>query len=150
LISGCSSTKIIETNLDYINTSNLTYYGYLDIPKINMHLGFYNYDNPLNNVNKNIELIKSNIKDTYIIAGHSGTGKVSFFNDLKFLAIDDIIYLSIDNNTSTYKVIDINNTKKNGTISIPNTSNLLILTTCNQILKGYQLTITAKIIANDT
>ena len=121
------------------------YIGYLIIPNIDMNLGFYDYDNPLNDVEKNIEFINTNVADTYLIAAHSGIGKKAYFNDLAKLKINDDIYLELYNKKMHYKVIDITRTLKNGEIYINNQKGFLYLTTCDQTIKGYQLTIIASI-----
>jgi LPXTG-site transpeptidase (sortase) family protein len=138
-------TIIFNNNHDVIESKyDNGYYGYLNIPKIGMQLGFYNYDNKLNNVNNNIEIIKTNIEDTYLLAGHSGTGKVSFFNNLRYLEIRDIVILSIGDINKEYIVVDILTIKKNGKLVIDKKSGYLYLTTCDQVNKGYQLTIKCK------
>lgn len=134
------------TSINYDNYSQNEYIGYLNIPKIAMNLGFYDYDSPLNDVEYNIEFINTNIKDTYLIAAHSGVGKKAYFNDLANLNIGDDIYLELYDNKLHYKVIDITRSIKNGSINISDSSGFLYLTTCDQTIKGYQLTIVASII----
>lgn len=138
------SMTINTTNYDKYNTSE--YIGYLKIPKIDMNLGFYNYDSPMNNVEYNIEFINTGIANTYLIAAHSGVGKKAYFNDLAKLAINDDIYLELNSNINHYKVVDISRTIKNGEVYISKSSGFLYLTTCDQIIEGYQLTIIASII----
>lgn len=111
-----------------------------------MDLGFYDYDNPLNDVEYNIEFIDTHVTDTYLIAAHSGVGKKAYFNDLANLNIGDDIYLELYDNKLHYKVIDITRSIKNGSINISDSSGFLYLTTCDQTIKGYQLTIVASII----
>lgn len=111
-----------------------------------MNLGFYDYDNPLNDVEYNIEFIDTHVTDTYLIAAHSGVGQKAYFNDLAKLNIDDDIYLELYDKNMHYKVIDITSTIKNGEVYINNSSGFLYLTTCDQTIKGYQLTIIASII----
>mgnify|MGYP001623959450 FL=1 len=111
-----------------------------------MDLGFYDYDNPLNDVEYNIEFIDTHVTDTYLIAAHSGVGKKAYFNDLAHLNIDDDIYLELHDKNMHYKVIDITRTVKNGEVYISNSPGFLYLTTCDQTIKGYQLTIIASII----
>ena len=135
-----------KTNINYDNYNTLEYIGYLNIPKIAMNLGFYDYDNPLNNVEYNIEFINTGIDETYLIAAHSGVGQKAYFNDLAKLSIDDDIYLELYDKALHYKIIDITRTPKNGSINISKSSGFLYLTTCDQALKGYQLTIIATII----
>ena len=97
-----------------------------------------------NNVNNNIEIIKTNIEDTYLLAGHSGTGKVSFFNNLRYLEIGDIVILSIGDINREYIIVDIIKNKKDGKLKMENKEGYLYLTTCDQVNKGYQLTIKCK------
>ena len=88
--------------------------------------------------------INTNIEETYLIAGHSGIGKKAYFNDLNKLKKDDDVYLKFKDKTIHYKVIAITSVIKTGEIEISNEGNLLYLTTCDQIIDGYQLIITAK------
>ena len=135
-------TKEIESKLfDIDSYSEEEYYGYLIIPSINMNLGFYNYDSPLNNVEYNIELIKIPVEGSYLIAGHSGVGKKAYFNDLSKLEEGDIIYLDINNEKNKYIITSIYRVKKTGNINIKNNTDMLYLTTCDQVIDGYQLVI---------
>ena len=136
-----SSSEIKNSPLEIDNYSKEEYYGYLKIPSINMNLGFYNYDSPLNNVEYNIELIEIPIEGSYLIAGHSGVGAKAYFNDLAKLNVGDIIYLEIDSMNYTYAVDDIYRVEKTGSINIKNKSDILYLTTCDQVIDGYQLII---------
>lgn len=150
LVSGCSKdTKLLlDTSIDSNYTID-TYDGYLIIDSIDMNLGFYtNQDNPLNDVSKNIEFINTSIKDTYLLAGHSGIGKLAYFNDLRYVKLNDSIELVFKDKTIYYTVERIERVEKNGTISIKNEEKQIILTTCDQIVKGYQLVIVGKEITN--
>lgn len=146
VITGCSKEDIEYINYIDVIEGNTSYIGYLVIPSIDMKLGFYDYDSPLNDVSKNIELIDTGIANTYLIAAHSGTGPLAYFNDLKDVLISDDVYLEYKSNILHYQVIDIKRVKKVGSINIPNEENELILTTCDQIVKGYQLIIIAKLV----
>ena len=137
-------SKISNISTDYNEYNKNEYIGYLQIPIIDMNLGFYNYDNPFNDVDYNIEFINTNIAETYLIAGHSGIGEKAYFNDLNKLKENDDIYLKFKDKTNHYKIIDIKSVIKTGKIEISNENNLLYLTTCDQIIDGYQLIITAK------
>lgn len=142
LLSGCSKNEIINVSEEVNND----YYGYLIIPSINMNLGFYYYDDERNNVNQNVTLIKSNIENTFILAAHSGHGYLSYFNDLRYLKVDDEIILKFNNQENHYIVKRIRNEIKDGSINILNEKNQVILTTCNQVKKGYQLIIEASLV----
>ncbi len=141
------SYKKIDTNtIEYNNTFG--YIGYLIIDKINMRLGFYDLNDARNNVNQNIEVLPSSTEGRLFIAGHSGIGKVSFFNDLRYLKKDDEIKIVYQNNIYKYKVTNIYKEIKDGNINvkIKDKEKVLVLTTCDQITKGYQLIIKAILI----
>lgn len=140
---GCNS-DVVES--DYVDVNNLKYYGYLVIPKVNMKLGFYNVDNEKNNVGENVTLIDTGINNTYLLSAHSGSGPLAYFNDLRYLSVGDKITLIIDGNIMNYEVVNIRNEIKNGKINIKNEKNQVILTTCNQVKKGYQLIIEGSLI----
>ncbi len=149
-LNGCSSNKVkdISVSLNTKESDFYTYLGYLVIPKINMKLGFYDYESKLNDVNKNIKLINTGISNTYLIAAHSGTGTLAYFNDLRYLEINDEIYLKFKNKTNKYKIKNISRKIKDGKIKISKEENQIILVTCDQIVKGYNLIIEGKLIKN--
>ena len=91
-------------------------------------------------------MIDSKINNTYILAAHSGSGRLAYFNDLRYLDVDDDIYLMFHNEEKHYKVTNVRKVIKNGKISIKNEENQIILTTCDQIKKGYQLIIEGSLI----
>ena len=139
--SECNKEVDVKKNNTIIEDKFIDYYGYLNIPSINMYLGFYEYDNPLNNVDKNIELIDTKINNTYLLAGHSGIGKNTYFNDLQYLKVNDDVYLEFINNTIHFQITNIYREIKKGKINIKKEEGQIILTTCDQIYKGYQLII---------
>ncbi len=141
LLMGCKK-EIIKNDIS-LDKSN--YYGYLIIPTLNMTYGFYDINNKLNDVDKNVTLINSNIENTFILAAHSGTGNLAYFNDLKYLEKDDEIYLKFKDKILKYEIVNIRSEKKNGKIKIKNKENQLILTTCDQVRKGNQLIIEANL-----
>lgn len=141
LLMGCKK-EIIKNDIS-LDKSN--YYGYLIIPTLNMTYGFYDINNKLNDVDKNVTLINSNIENTYILAAHSGTGNLAYFNDLKYLEKNDKIYLKFKDKILKYEIVNIRSEKKNGKIKIKNKENQLILTTCDQVRKGNQLIIEANL-----
>ena len=141
LLMGCKK-EIIK---DDISLDKSNYYGYLIIPTLNMTYGFYEINNKLNDVDKNVTLINSNIENTYILAAHSGTGNLAYFNDLKYLEKNDEIYLKFKDKILKYEIVNIRSEKKNGKIKIKNKENQLILTTCDQVRKGNQLIIEANL-----
>ena len=90
-------------------------------------------------------MINSNIENTYVLAAHSGSGNLAYFNDLKYLKKYDELYLKFKDKILKYEIVNIKSEKKNGKIKIKNKENQLILTTCDQIKKGNQLIIEANL-----
>lgn len=99
------------------------YIGYLTIPKINLTKGFLDSRSKENNVDKNIMVIEgSNYPDVekgnFMIAGHSGSGWKSFFNELYKLEIGDVIYVDYKGKKYTYHVKNIYMQPKTGTLAV--------------------------------
>ncbi len=144
LISYKSSNTISEVSKEpiiYDSYVNEEYYGYIKIPSIGMNLGFYEYDNPLNDVDLNVLWIPIPVENSYLFAAHSGVGSVAYFNDLRNVAIGDDIILSLGDKRLHYEVTNIYRTKKDGDIAISKNEGMIYLTTCDQVIKGYQLVI---------
>ena len=77
-----------------------------------------------------------------LLAAHSGTGEIAYFNELDKLNIEDEIILIINKTKYIYKVNNIWEEKKNGYININKSNNKkLILTTCSPTNNNYQLII---------
>ena len=137
-----SKIKVNVVSIDNENTIDNeeanNYLGIISIPKINLEQGCYDIDNPMNNVDKNIELISnSNMPDvengTLILAAHSGNDRVSYFNKLYKLNIDDEIEIIYNKSKYLYKLIDIYEVEKTGSITLHNINNItsLVLVTCS-------------------
>ena len=99
------------------------YVGYLTIPKINLTKGFLDKRSTENDVDKNLLVVSgSNYpgveKGNLIIAGHSGTGWNSFFNDLYKLQVGDVAYVTFQNKKYTYSIVNIYTQPKVGKIAI--------------------------------
>ena len=81
------------------------------------------------------------------IAAHSGNGRKSFFKDLDKLSINDEIIIYYNNNEYFYKINNIYEEEKDGTIEIKKDDySKLVLTTCNQKDKTKQIIIEAFLI----
>lgn len=126
--------SIIETDDKKVNNYNNNYVGILDIPKINLKKGLVNVSSKYNNVNKNIQVISSDISnietESIILAAHSGSGYKAFFKNLHKLEIDDLASIYYAGKKYNYIVTDIFTELKDGDIELPKDNNLLILTTC--------------------
>lgn len=137
------------------DTKQEDYIAVLEIPSINLKKGLYAIDSKNNNVNKNIEIIDSSdmpdiTKGNFILAGHSGTGRIAFFDDLDKLIIDDTIIVYYKNIKYIYQINNIESIVKDGTIEIKREfESMITLTTCNQENKNEQLVITGILISKE-
>ena len=110
------------------------YVGVLEIPRINLKKGLFDINSKYNNVDKNIQVLSSDISnietETIILAAHSGSGYKAFFKNLDKLVIGDIAHIYYNRNKYRYVVSKIYTEVKDGNIEISDNSNLLVLTTC--------------------
>lgn len=121
------------------------YIGYLRVPSINLDRGFVSMDNPYNYVNYNIQLIQgSSMPDVangnLILAGHKGTSSVSYFSKLHNLTLGAQAEVEYNNKTYNYKLVNIYNVAKDGTVEIVRNPNIKTLTliTCTHLSKTEQ------------
>lgn len=143
-------SKVSVNKID--NEIKEKYIGIVDIPKIKLKRVFYNIDSSLNDVNKNIMVLKGskmpNIKGGILfLAAHSGNSNISFFRNIDLLNIDDEIMIYYNNKVYFYIVSDSYETVKNGKISINKNinENVLVLTTCSKN-KDKQLIVVSKLV----
>ena len=144
------STANLErnTNTSYISTvnkdANDEIIGTLTIDKLNLSKNIYNINSSHNNVEENVTILNDDI-NLIVLAAHSGPGYIAFFNDLDKLELNDTVNLTYNNKNLVYKVINIEEQPKDGTIEINKTDKQrLILTTCSKKDKNKQLVITTK------
>lgn len=126
-----------EENVEKKVSKTEAYLGVLEIPKLNLKRGFYEYKNPKNTVEKGLEIINQNCLPyepcSFIIASHSGTSNISFFKNLDKLAINDTAILYYEKNQKEYRLKEILHQEKKGTITLPEKKEPeLVLTTCNK------------------
>ena len=144
-------TTKIENNTNtanYINTNNKKIdnkiIGTLTIDKINLSNNIYNIKSSHNNVEENVTILNDD-ENLIVLAAHSGPGYIAFFNDLDKLELNDNINLTYKGKDLEYKVTNIEEQTKDGTIEINKTNTKrLILTTCSKKDKTKQLVITAE------
>lgn len=116
--------EIVEpTEEELLGEVTNDYIGYLTIPKINLTKGFLDKRSTENNVDKNLLVVEgSNYpttdKGNFIIAGHSGTGWNSFFNELYRLNESDEVYVTFMNKKYTYRIVNIYKQPKIGKLAI--------------------------------
>ena len=124
------------------------YVGVLEIPKINLRKGFTSIDDKNNDVNKNIEVLKESdmpnvVGGNLIIAGHSGTGRIAYFNNINKLSNKDIINIYYNNKKYIYEVVDKYEIDKKGIMNIRKDKNKTTLTliTCSTSNEKKQIVI---------
>ena len=124
----------VTTNNDYE-----TYAGILEIPKISFNKGFYKKESSLNNVKFNLKVLDSSSypdekNGNTIIIGHSGNYSNSYFGNLYQLVVGDTATITYENKKYTYKVVNIYNDTKDGTVTIyrDESKTCLTLITCTK------------------
>ncbi len=116
-----------------------TYVGILEIPKINFSKGFYRKESSLNNVKFNIKILDSSNypneeKGNTIIIGHSGNYSNSYFALLYQLEVGDTATINYENKKYHYKIVNIYDDTKDGTVTIyrDESKTCLTLITCTK------------------
>ena len=144
------STANLErnTNTSYISTVNKDendeIIGTLTIDKLNLSKKIYNINSSHNNVEENVTILNDDM-NLIVLAAHSGPGYIAFFNDLDKLELNDTVNLTYNNKKLVYKVTNIEEQPKDGTIEINKTDKQrLILTTCSKKDKTKQLVVTTE------
>ena len=121
--------------------------GKIIIKSINIEQELYDKTSKHNNIEENITILNQSIEPNknnsiMFIAAHSGTGKIAYFEKLNNLKIDEEIKLIYKNKIYIYKVKNIMEQKKTGTIRInKENKKQLVLTTCSPNKDNYQLII---------
>lgn len=107
----------------------------IDIPRIGLRRNVYNIGSKNNNVDYNIELLDtSNIEnDLYFLASHSGSSRASYFDDLIYLEVGDLISLKNKDNVLIFVVKDMYYIDKSGyfNVSYNKKGKELFLITCS-------------------
>lgn len=117
-------TYYLETKDNYKkfidNGSNqYDYVALLEIPEIDLHQGLLSINNPFNNVDYNIMVLKEStepdtVNSNVILASHNGNSRVSFFRDLEKLNIGSQVYIYYKGIKYKYLIEDIYVIEKTG------------------------------------
>ena len=117
--------------------ANYSYIGELSIPKINLRRGFVSKESRYNNIEYNVTIAnEADYPDVpmgnFILMAHSGNAYISFFDKLYRLEIGDEASVSYNANTYNYRLTNIYNQAKTGTVAIYRdpTKKTLTLITC--------------------
>lgn len=112
-----------EERKETTTQDNTNYVAVIKIPKIGLEKGLCEKGSSCNNVNKNIQILKESTypdiaNGNFILAGHSGNGRVSYFKNLNMLAQDDEISIFYQGKEYKYKVVNMYDIEKTGTANI--------------------------------
>ena len=129
-IESIEEPQVVEEVKEQIKVN---YIAVLKIPKIGLERGLVDPNNYLNNVNYNLEWLDgSSMPDeengNVIIAGHSGSARISYFRKLDRLEIGDEASIIYNGKTYNYKVVDIYDIEKTGKAEIVKEKNTTTLT----------------------
>ena len=125
-----------DNNLVNKESSNYDYIAVLRIPRINLKKGLVSKNSRYNNIEYNVTIHElssrpDEINGNVILMAHSGTAYISYFNNLKRLKINDHIYLDYNNKTYDYRITNIYDVEKTGSLNIKrnnNTSTITLIT----------------------
>ena len=119
------------------NTAN--YSMIVEIPNIGLKKGLCSIGQECNAVSKNIQILKESdmpnvTNGNLLLAGHNGNSKVSFFNKLDKLKVNDSIYIYYNGTKYEYKLFNYYDIKKTGKAIIhrDNDKTTLVLITCKK------------------
>lgn len=132
-----NDTNQVQNNKENRMTSNLEYIAVLKIPKIKLEKGLVAKDSKYNNIDYGIKILKESdspdvINGNVILAAHSGTADVSYFNNLDKLKKNDEVVILYNGKTYQYKIINIYDIDKTGKAKInrKNNKSTITLITC--------------------
>lgn len=99
------------------------YLGVLEIPGISLKRGFYGLDSQYNNIQYNVTMVNGStmpdvVNGNLILMAHSGDAYISYFAYLHRLSIGSDIYITYNKIKYHYKLVNVYDVEKNGTVSI--------------------------------
>lgn len=125
--------------------SRYSYIGTIEIPKIHLKRGFLDLNSIYNNVDYNVTVIQgSNYPDVengnLILAAHSGDCAYCYFDKLYKLSKGDDVFITYADVKYSYKIVDIYEVEKTGTVAIYRdySKKVLTLITCTRNSKTKQ------------
>ena len=132
-----NDTNQVQNNKENRMTSNLEYIAVLKIPKIKLEKGLVVKDSKYNNIDYGIKILKESdspdvINGNVILAAHSGTADISYFNNLDKLKINEEVLILYNGKTYQYKIVNIYYIDKTGKAKINRNNNksTITLITC--------------------
>ena len=139
------------------NTYTPNYIAFLEINKINLRQGLLPKDNPYNYVDYHVQILEVSdfpdvVNGNFILAGHSGTSNVAYFRNLYKLELGDEAKVYYDSKVYKYKIVNIYNEDKDGSVNIYRDDNKTILTliTCTKDDKAHQTIYISELVGVET
>ena len=126
-----------KDNQENTNNKEYIYQAIIEIPDINLKEGLLPYDSKYNDVKYHIQLLTNTMPDiknsNLILASHSGTSKVAYFNDLDKLSLNSPIIIYYQGYKYTYTLDNYYSVLKNGSVNIIRNKykNTITLITCS-------------------
>ena len=143
----------VEENNNY--TPN--YIAFLEIDKINLRQGLLPKENYYNYVDYHVQILDISdmpdvVNGNFILAGHSGTSNVAFFKNLYKLELNDTAKVYYNSKVYTYKIVNIYNETKDGSVNVYRDSNKTTMTliTCTKDDKEHQTIYILELIGVET
>lgn len=132
-----SEQKQDTVKVNNLKTTDDEKIGMIEIPKINLKRYLYDIDSYQNDVDKNIEILKSSDmpdidNGNLILAGHNGNSSVGHFRNLYKLSLGDEIIINYGGKSYNYEVSKIYDVLKTGKVAIKRDKNqqTITLITC--------------------
>lgn len=125
-------------------------YAELFIPKLELREKIYFKESKWNDLNQGLYLLPTSDyleeeSSQMIVLSHSGNSRISYFKDLDKLAIHDKIVVNLDDAIYFFKIMDIYEEKKDGTIAVKKPDEMsLVLVTCTKYTNDLQTIVLAK------
>lgn len=119
-----------------IKTYQTNYKAILEIPSINLKKGLVEVTNNFKSINYAVSIDREskypNEFGNFILYAHSGGARISYFNNLKNVKLDDDIYVYYEGQKYFYKVYKIYEIDKTGSMKIlkPKNDKIITLLTC--------------------
>ncbi len=117
-------------------TYQTTYKAILEIPSISLKKGLVEATNNFRSINYAVSIDKEskypNEFGNFILYAHSGSARISYFNNLKNVKLEDDIYVYFESQKYFYKVYKIYEIDKTGSMKIlkPKNEKIITLVTC--------------------
>lgn len=120
----------------------------IEIPKIELKTGVYPLNSSLNTIEKNVTIMKESslpdeINGNVVLESHSGNASISYFKHLYKLNKNDLVNIYYQGIKYIYKIDDIYDVRKDGTVEINRDTfnSTLTLITCKKNTNDRQLVI---------